>query len=351
MCDLISKALNGSKERYRGEDLDLLFALCCRHKVSALVSTVIDKKCSNHKDWENVLSLSILRKTHMDFEREKLTSSFRDNGIWYLFMKGLVLEQLYPDTYLREMCDNDILYDRKAYKLVRSFMLENGYTIENSSKDVHVDEYSKKPYFRFELHKNFFNVTRGRLAQYYEDIERLFVSVDKYEKKLSNEDFYVYMIAHSFKHFIDAGTGIRSFIDCYLYNKKVAYDKEYVAVELKKLGIFDFEQKFSTLSNKLFGDNKAELSDEEEEMFLYAVSSGAYGTKENYIRNQLEKQSKFKYLMQRAFPPLEWYKGNVPFCYKHRWAIPFYCVYRLIFKSTKNSRRIKKEVEILSEIK
>lgn len=350
MCDLIARALNGSNDKYSGEDINLLFDLCCQHRVSALVSTVIDPKCDGYDRWENAFSLSVLRKTYMDLEREKLIVFFKEHNIWYLLMKGLVLEHLYPDPHLREMCDNDILYDSKGYKLVKQFMMENGYTGEHISQEVHVDEYEKKPYFFFELHKNFFNVTRDKLASYYCRIEKFLIPVDGYEMKLSDEDFYVYMIAHNYKHFIDGGTGIRSFVDCYLYNQKVNFNKKYVVHELNKLGISDFENQFSTLANKLFSGGVPSLNEEESEMFLYIISSGAYGTKKNYIKNQLKNADKNSYLLRRLFPPVEWYKGHVPFCYKHKWAIPFYCVYRIFDRTLKYHKRIKNEIDIVNQI-
>lgn len=351
MCDLIARALNGNNDKYIGEDISLIFELCCRHRVAALVSTVIDPKYDGYNSsWANVFTLSILRKTHMDLERGNMISFFRENGIWYLLMKGLVLERLYPDPHLREMCDNDILYDGEFYKLVKEFMLKNGYKIAHSSKDVHVDEYEKPPYFYFELHKNFFNVTRDKLAMYYSDVKRLLVPVDGYEMKLSDEDFYVYMIAHYYKHFIDGGTGIRSFVDCYLYNKKVDYNKEYVVRELNKLGIADFEKQFSVLADKLFCGSIPELNEKEQDTLLYVVSSGAYGTTENYLKNQFKSTHKSSYLLKRLFPPLEWYKGHVPFCYNHRWAIPFYCVYRIFDRLFKNHKNIKKEIDTINKI-
>lgn len=349
LCEMISAALHNKSVSCDEEDLDTLFSLCCKHKLVALVSSVLGKDTENYSQWENAFTLSVMQKTYMDIEREQLLSFLRKNGIWYMPMKGLVLENLYPDVHFREMCDNDILYAPEGYKIIKDYMLKRGYRIEHSSADVHVDEYAKEPYCFFEMHKRFFNSTRGKLAQYYQDMTDFLIDVDEFEKKLSDEDFYVYMIAHSYKHFIDAGTGLRSFVDCYLYNQKVSYDKTYVKRELRKLGIDDFEIKFRSFADKLFSGNQIMLTDDEEEILLYVVSSGAYGKKVNYIRNQLQNESKFRYMLKRAFPDLDWYKGHVPFCYKHKWAIPFYCVYRIFARGIKRRKAIKNEMKILKK--
>ncbi|MBE6824262.1 MAG: hypothetical protein E7513_02830 [Ruminococcaceae bacterium] len=351
LCGMISAVLNGGDASFSENDLDVLFSLSCKHRVSALVSTVIDKDAKNYTQWSDAFNLSVIKKTFMDLEREQLLSFFKENDIWYVLLKGLVLQNLYPDPHLREMCDNDILYDANGYNLIKEYMRKNGYSIEHASKDVHVDEYEKKPYCFFELHKNLFNVNKGKLASYYRNITKKLVSVDKCEKRFTDEDFYVYMIAHSYKHFVDGGTGLRSFIDCYLYNKNVSYDKEYVNKELELLNIEEFEKEFSTLADKLFCGEKINLTETEREMFLYVLSSGAYGTLENHIGYQLENESKLRYICKRLFPPLEWYKGHAPFFYKHKWAIPFYSIYRIFDRVTKRRKYIEREIGFLKNTK
>lgn len=351
LCGVIHTALNGGRASVDERDLDKLFLLSCKHRVSALVASTLDKDNNNYEQWENALTLSVMRKIHMDAQRQEILAFLQDNHIWYLLMKGLVLENLYPQPYLREMCDNDILYDEKGYKMLKKYMLEKGYEIEYSSDSMHVDEYKKGPYFFFEMHKRFFSTTKGDIAQYYADISRLLVPVSEYEYKLNNEDFYVYMIAHSYKHFIDGGTGLRSFLDCYLYNEKVNYDNDYVKNELKKLNLVEFEKQFRCLSYKLFSGERIVLSKEEEEVFLYVISSGAYGTKDNYINNKIKNNGKFRYIISRAFPDLVWLKDNVPFCYKHRWTIPFYYLYRIFDRTIRHTKRIIKEIKIIKKIK
>lgn len=351
LCGLICEALSGNKVSVDENELENLFSLSCRHRVAALVATVLDKDIKNYEQWENALTLSAMRKVHMDVQRQEILAFLQNNHIWYLLMKGLVLENLYPQPYLREMCDNDILYDEKGYKILRQYMLRNGYKIEYTSPDMHVDEYEKKPYFFFEMHKRFFSSTKGDVAEYYTDMSRFLVPVSEYEYRLSDEDFYVYMIAHTYKHFSDGGTGLRSFLDCYLYNQKVNYDIDYVQTELEKLNLVEFEKQFRILSDKLFSDEKIVLTKEEEYIFIYVLSSGAYGTKEHYINNQVKDSSKFHYILKRAFPDLAWMKDNVPFCYKHRWSIPFYYVYRIFDRTVRHKKKIKKELDTINNIK
>ena len=47
----------------------------------------------------------------LDAGRKKLFSFCEENGIWYMPLKGSVLKELYPDFSMRQMADNDILFD------------------------------------------------------------------------------------------------------------------------------------------------------------------------------------------------------------------------------------------------
>ena len=56
------------------------------------------------------------------------------------------------------------------------------------------------------------------------------------------------------------------------------------------------------------------------------------------------------YYWKRLFPDLLWFKGNVPFCYRHRWAIPFYYIYRIVCRGTRHRRQIYSEIKTVKEL-
>ena len=108
----------------------------------------------------------------------------------------------------------------------------------------------------------------------------------------------------------------------------------------------------------LYKENE-KLSKDDEEKFLCYLKSDTFGTQSQRLKKSIEKISgnenfgdkeKKKYIQNRLFPNLEWFRGNVPFCYKHRWAIPFYDIYRLFSRGIKNIKRIKKEIKEIKEL-
>ncbi|RGF72601.1 nucleotidyltransferase family protein [Ruminococcus sp. AF31-8BH] len=169
-----------------------------------------------------------------------------------------------------------------------------------------------------------------------------------YGYHMSDEDFYIYITSHAYKHYSGSGTGLRTLLDFYAYlnAKEATLDFDYIQAECKKLGIDDFEQHNRILCRKVFAPQqtydlasfKQSLSADELEMLQYYLSSGVYGTFDRMVANRMEKQkkadgkknlSKLSYYRHRVFPGMELYE-NYPLLVKHKWLIPAYWCYRIV---------------------
>ena len=64
------------------------------------------------------------------------------------------------------------------------------------------------------------------------------------------------------------------------------------------MGLLEFEQKLIRVAQNLFLEDKMTLSDNE---LVYIAHCGAYGTKENYIKNSIRNDKKI-YIIKRLFP-------------------------------------------------
>ena len=108
-----------------------------------------------------------------------------------------------------------------------------------------------------------------QFAQYYLSIKDRShpVSGHSFEYSLSAEDFYIYLLAHEYKHFSNSGTGLRSLLDVYVYNTaKPDIDREYLDAELQKVGLQAFEEEMRSLSLEVFapGSDVHSLSEKEQ---------------------------------------------------------------------------------------
>ena len=284
--------------------------------------------------------LANLRKSVLfDKERNELFAYLKEKQIEYLPLKGIIIKNYYLDPYTREFADNDILFDDKGSALIRDYFKSRQYTVELYKKSNH-DVYIKKPFFNFEMHRALFfpNEDNAKNVEYFKDYLNSSPKKDEYEHYLTNENFYIYFLAHSYKHYHVSGCGIRTLIDIYLYLKNNDLDFAYIDKELAKLNLLDFSNDIKSLCNKLFDDQ--ELNDKEVEMLLFISSSGTYGTLEHSVDKGVKEKGKFGYMMKRIFPPYSFYKSAYPWAYYSFILIPIAWLcrfFRILFKNPKKA--------------
>lgn len=312
------------------------------------------------KRWLKEKNQLIYKSVLMDVEREAIQDFFEKNNIWYMLLKGMVIRKYYPAPELREMADNDILFDNKYSKEVYDFMTARGYKSDDYNKGYH-DEYLKPPAYNFEMHRQLVSSKeRPKWYEYYKDVKSILIKDTNENREtaansesnntsnqfyFSDNDFYVYFIVHTYKHFLNSGMGLRTVLDAYLYvsNLQEKLDFDYIEEQLKKLDAYDFEQTFRSIAFKMFDENLEDrkwwdLFDvKEQEMLSYVLDAGTYGNLENsvahkmgYTKGEKKKTSdKAKYIFRRLFPSMDTIEEFFPFFYKHKWAIPFLYIYRI----------------------
>ena len=358
-------------ERYRTneENRKELFRMSAKHFIDALTGMTLKQAgVALPKYWEERIVKAVRKVLLFDEERKKLCAWMDREHIWYLPLKGIVLKECYPSIGMRQMSDNDILFDADAWERVEKHMCSEGYETESVGKGNH-DVYQKPPVYNFEMHRSLYG--RGndeRWVEYYSNIKSRLLSDQpegSYGYHMSDEDFYIYITSHAYKHYSGSGTGIRTLLDFYAYlnAKEELLDFDYIQTECGKLGIMDFEKCNRRLCRKVFSSQQIydrvsfeqSLSADEMEMLKYYLSSGVYGTFERMIENRIEKQkktdgrgklSKLTYYWHRVFPGMELYE-NYPLLVKHKFLIPaywFYRIVRLLF-SKKRRNHILREVK------
>ena len=294
--------------------------------------------------------LNVRKAVSFEEERKALYGYLNEQGIDYLPLKGIIIKDYYPDQFSREFADNDILFDEKKDKLVKEFFVKRDYEVEAFRKSNH-DVFQKKPFFNFEMHRALFGETEdnGLIIKYFNNYLNKSLIKENKEHYLSDEDFYIYFTAHSYKHYHGSGCGIRTLIDYYLYVKKSNLDFDYINKELDKLNLVDFSNQIRAISQKVFDDEP--LSEEEEQVLLYIASSGTYGTLEHSVAKGVKAKGKFGYFMSRLFPPYLFYKYAYPWAYYCPILIPFAWLARFFRVLFKNPKKAKNELKTIHNYK
>ena len=354
---LISCSVNQiSPDAKRVDEMDLnkIYYLAEKHTIGALVAFALDTVIDSPKEFDQTKKRAIRKLALFDIERQRIFDIFDREKIWYLPLKGSILKDYYPKYGMREMSDNDVLCDASRMANIKTIMENLGFECESYAEWI-TDNYVKKPLV-FEFHKSLFEAHETKVFyNYYLNIKNklLRVSEDRCEYRFSLEDFYIYLLAHEYKHYVYGGTGLRSLIDIYVFLRRWEKNMnwEYISNELSNLGMSDFELKNRSLSQKLFSYEV--LSDSEKDSVLFFVNSGTYGSFEyqeddiismNLAGND-SKGSKRKYIIGRLFISAEDIKRSHPFFYKHRILMPFLHVYRI------GKACISKPKSIISEYK
>ena len=293
------------------------------------------------------------RKTALfEEERKVLYKYMNERQISFLPLKGILINTLYPDYGTREFADNDILFDQKHKKEIKEFFVNRGYEVESYGKYVH-DTYLKKPVYNFEMHRILFqdtsrNKTMKVFENYYKDFLEHALVKDGYERKVSDEDFFLYFLCHFYKHYSNGGAGIRTLLDIRIYLiRHPDMDRNYLNQEYKKLNIQSFVDSILSLIDHLFLGK--ELSKEEKDILVSMVDSGTDGNIETNVKNNMKKKTKTQYILSRIFPPLSFYKSTYPIAYYSIIGIPFVFLYRLIRGVTVSRSHTKKELKTLND--
>ena len=362
---LLSCAVNGitpDTARVQAMDLEQLYRLAKAHTLRAAVFIALRSAGVNDHSFQQAYNKAVRKNVMLDVERTAIFAEFERRGIWYMPLKGALLKELYPEIGMREMSDNDILFDVKSRNETREIMLNRGYKAKHFGTS-HCDEYLKPPIYNYELHITFFTANQRSMHQYYINIkQKLIKDLDNgYGYHFSDEDFYVYMIAHEYKHYSGGGTGLRSLLDCYVFlqNKGDSLDWAYIHEQTKELDIADFEREQRELAKKVFSSvTLPELTEHEQKLLDYYLTSHTYGTISRAGENAVKKgfsesasKSKLSYLRRRVFPELKHMETWFPFFYRHKLLLPIGYIWRIIrapfIRDKKN--RIKAELKALNK--
>ena len=337
---LAACAVNGQvpeKSRTDRMDLSLVYEAAQEHKLASAAGMALESAGIRHKDFVQATAKAMRKNALLDADRAELVRKLEEAGIWYMPLKGAILKDLYPRFGMREMADNDILVDASRAKEVGRIMQELGFEVEQAGKGHH-DEYRKPPVSNFEIHRMLFSGQDNEACHlYYRDVEKRLIPDEEgsFGRHFSTEDFYLYLVAHEYKHYHHGGTGLRSVLDTYVFLRKYGetLDMDYVTAEAEKMGTAGFEKQNRELAFKMFGGEA--LTEEEEGILDYLAGCGAYGSYDQNVVNQVNSfgggfRGKIRFFLSRLFMPMEKIRYAYPLVYRHKILLPFLYIYRII---------------------
>lgn len=313
--------------------------------------------------WKEAKYKNIRKAFFFRTEREKIYKKLDDEGIWHIPLKGILLDSVYPKFGIREFSDNDIWIDSNRFDNLERIMEDMGYRRYSSSSDVHYS-FQKEPFYNFEFHYRLFS-DENKFNTFNEYFERVRSEIIRPESKrylyeLSNEDSYIYMLAHAYKHYNESGFGLRTIADSWLYRKNKQMDHQTVMEKFDSLQILDFSNALESIGNKMFDNDNtflfSDLSEHEFMMMDIVMNAGKLGNREMYYTRFYQQfvqkngsDSLSRYWIGRLFPDMEPYKNKYPFLYTHKILHPLFYIVRPINSLFKNRNGIKNEMAVVKK--
>lgn len=346
-------------KRVEGIDYDALLDLANKHQVYNIIISAIkdnpdvsDKQKQNFKNY-NLSEIS--RMIVVGNERNNIYSFLEENKIKYMPLKGLVIRDYYPNQSMRQMSDNDILFDVSYRDEISNFMKKNGYKCVATGENT--DDYHKEPYCTFEFHKTLFFKEQD-FCPVFDNLWEKAVRDEEHSfmYHMDVSDVYIYSVCHMYKHFSTAGCGIRFLADNYLILNKEEknLDWDYINSFLSSCGILDFERKTRQLAFKLF--DGGELDNDELSLFETIMNFGIFGNGTVRLRNKIEsmntssvEEAKKKIIKDRLFPPKKKMVADYRILEKKPYLLGAVYVYRL-FKALFNSKKTINELNTIKSI-
>ena len=386
LMHLLSCALSGDKpmELPMGAAWDAVYKLAAQNSVTPTCAFAVQQTSSantaERQRWQHEVDQNLLRHALFDLERESVFKAMDTAGLAHLPLKGVAVSREYPRPEMRWMCDNDILFgrsntdgtvseaDRNDALELRRIMNSLGFKTAHFGIGHH-DSYEKAPCINMEMHHELVNPD-VKWRDYY-DVPWSRAKKDPKTTGLgyafSREDAYIFCVAHMYKHFSTAGHGIRGLADEFVLLRAwgATMDRDYLAAELAKLGMAQFEDDLTRTAEAVIGQDAcgrvlsgdaAALGSEDTQMLVYMLGSGTYGNVANRVHNGLSQEaaargkrgSKARYLLHRMFPPREKLLAGYPILARAPWLQPGVYAFRLIVKPFTSGKKLRSELAVLT---
>lgn len=312
---------------YSPDILPEITSLAQKHDVIHLIVFALKKNGlldESNKNLESKMLTAVYRCEKLKYELTKLCAALEQAEIPFIPLKGSVSRQYYPEPWMRTSCDIDVLVHEKDLQRVVSYLSDNlGYRRE--SQNSHDISMFTQGGVHIEVHYDLVEDNRANsAAAVLKSVWNVAVKHAEcnYQCEMPDEMFYFYHIAHMAKHFVGTGgCGVRPFLDIWVLNHRVNFDREKREKLLSDGGLSVFTKQAELLSEVWFGN--VEHTKITKQMEEYILRGGMYGTNTNRVAVQQQKKGgKVRYALSKIFIPYGEIKFHYPILQKHKWLTP-----------------------------
>ncbi len=331
------------------EDWGQMLSVAKRHDVAHLLGDLISREelpvpGGAKNAFDEIFCEAVLRAQLFEGELKRLSSVFQKAGIPFVPLKGAVIRRLYTEPWMRTSCDIDILIHPEHTKQAKALLMQElNYRFEKhayhelslySPSGVHLELH-----FTIEEHTPMLDVVLKRSWDYAEPVKE-----GSFCYRFQNAFLVFYSVAHAAYHFNGGGCGIRPFIDQFLLEQKVNYDRAVYEALVREAKLTTFEAQFLRLARVWFADG--EHDDLTRRMEAYILSANIYGSLENREAVRLIRRGRWGNLWFRIWLPYRELITKYPSLKGKRILQPLYEIRRWFsLFNRKRMKKIRKEIK------
>ena len=284
----------------------------------------------------------------------QLCSTFEENGIDYMLLKGCNMKKRYPRPEMRGMGDADVLIRIEQYGRIKPLMEQLQY---KNTKESSYDHVWERPELYLELHKRIYGADQTLLCEYFGVGWERAVLAEGHRYEMPLEVEFANVFAHMAKHFRICGIGVRHFVDLYVFkNAHPDMDEKRIERIMKKLHMQDFYRNTMRTLQVWFDGREG---DEVTEMITdYTMNSGSFGNMENKLYYQeltkaglkKGKNTRLHSLKEALFPPLRMMRSSYYVLFKWPILMPLFWPVRWVDVLIHRRKNIGKKLRLVSQM-
>ncbi len=350
--ELISENQPIEKDFISFDELPILYGFSKRYDLAHLVGDALEKnglldqseQAKTH--FLNERNVAVLRYEQKQYEFEQICSVLENAKIPFVPLKGAIIQNMYPEPWMRTSCDIDILVKKEDLSLATQ-LLKQDLSYTGDFVGTHDAQLYSPNGVHLELH---FTLTTNKATpvqqKAFENVFNYDATNQSFKRKMSYEDFYGYFVLHTAMHLREGGCGIRPLLDIWLMQQQPDYDKAKCDQLLLDIGLLTFEKAINNLLQVWFFNKDATLLDKQLEEFI--IAGNLYGTTENNVLVKTKrKKGKLRFLLSRIFIPYNDLKIQYPKLQKCPILFLYYQVKRWFNLLNKEKRnRVKNELNL-----
>ncbi len=342
--EVCGKAIDPSQDPFSDEELAALYKLSKAHDLAHLVGDALikNKLISNAEiksKFEKQLMTAVYRYERINYELNCLRTILNDAKMPFIPLKGSIIRRYYPEPWMRTSCDIDILVREEQVDEAAQLLVDRyGYTYEK--KNYHDISLMSGSGVHLELHYSI-KERKDNIDSLLSECWSYAVRLEGVEYGFTNEFFLFHQFAHASYHFLGGGCGIRPFIDVFLLEKKLSFNRGKLDEMLQRTGIKKFSDEMLCLANLWFGNGEHDSITRSMEQFV--LTGGVYGTAENSVAvSQQKERGRIGYILRRIWLPYDLLCTTYPRLKGRRYLQPFYEIRRWFRVFNVDARKRKK---------